>query len=1139
MQKRQMKSMNFEFLRATRPQLADLAAFAEEYAHPDPSSAIVKLRTFAEQATLSLYQSMGVPIPYDDSFFNLLTDDSFKRAVPKPVLDTLHLIRTTGNKGAHGKTVQTSDILPILQDAYKFAQWIYLSHDGGERAELKSFQAPPVGGYAELEEKVREREREKVLRRLAEKEAETQKLLEELEAARAKAAAAEKTEEELAALKEKGRTNLDFLEFDEASTRKRLIDGLLRKAGWDVGDNGANTDEVGQEIEVSDQPTSSGKGYIDYVLWDDEQKRALAVVEAKKTAHDANKGRTQAKCYADGIEKRFGERPIVFYTNGFEIWIENEVDGEPPRQLYDFYAKESLQKVFNRRKIHKAPDSVPHNPEIVNRMYQVEALKRVTEDFRDKQRKALIVMATGTGKTRVAVALCDILNQANLCKRVLFLCDRVELRKQAYGAFKKFTPSLSSAFVNARTAEDRNKRIYLATYPAMMKCYQNFDPGFFDIIIADESHRSIYNRYRMLFIYFDALMVGLTATPVDMMNRNTFKLFERPDKDPTANYDLKKAVEENYLVPFRVFKHTTQFLRDGIKYADLTEKQREALEDQDDDPEAFHVSSGQIDKAVFNKDTNRAIIRNLMENGIRETTGTHPGKTIVFARNHNHAILLEKLFSEMYPQYGGDFCRVIDNYDPRADKLIDDFKADDKRLTIAISVDMLDTGIDVPDVVNLVFAKPIFSKIKFWQMIGRGTRLCPDLFGPGEDKTEFFIYDHWGNFERFDVKGYQDREETRSKSLLETLFETRVELAATALEKMERPIFEASIDLILKDIRDLPETSVPIREKYRQMKTAEHRETLLQFGENTKELLLADIAPLMQWRDASGESEAFRFDLLVTRIQVELLKGSASFDGLRDEVINQVNGLRKNLNQVQAKANMIKQINAPDLQFWQAPVYTELEDMRTQLRGIMKFRQKDSRTKPDPKVYDIPEEEALMVAEEYEPQSLEGMDMIHYRNRVEAVLRRLEVENPTLRKIKRGQPVTEKDLDDLIKLVLVQDSMVDLNLLKEFFPDTAGHLDFAIRRIIGMDAEAVEVMFSDFVEKYSASLSSQQIQFLSMLKNHIRKFGAIQLDELYKAPFTTIHAESVDGIFNDNQQINFLFNVIDRFKPQQGYQPRA
>jgi type I restriction enzyme R subunit len=1137
MPQRQMKSINFEFLRATRPQLADLAAFAEEYVHPDPASAVVKLRTFAEQATLSLYQTMGIPVPDDNSFFNLLTADPFKKAVPRPVLDILHLIRTTGNRGAHGKPVQTSDLIPILQDSHKFAQWIYLSHDGGDGSKLTAFQIPPSGGFSALAEKEKEREREKILRRLAEKEAETQRLLEELEVARSKVAAAEKSEEELAALKEKGRSTLDYLKFDEASTRKRLIDGMLRKSGWDVGDDCRCTEEVGQEVEIHHQPTASGKGYADYVLYDDNGK-PLAVVEAKKTAHDAGKGRTQAKCYADGLEKQSGQRPIVFYTNGFELWIENDKDGEPPRRLYDYYAKASLKAIFARRSLAIPPDSIAHNPDIVNRLYQLEALKRVTEDLRAKRRKALIVMATGTGKTRVAVALCDILSRANIAQRVLFLCDRLELRKQAHGAFKEFLPGQPRTFVTARTAEDRNQRIYLGTYPAMMRCYQSFDPGFFDLVIADESHRSIYNRYRMLLIYFDALMVGLTATPVEMVARNTFKLFERPDKDPTANYDLKTAIEEGHLVPFRVYTHTTQFLRDGIKYAELTEAQRKVVEEQEKEPEIFRVSAGQLDKVVFNKDTNRVILRNLMEKGIRDSTGTRPGKSIIFARNHNHAVLMEKLFSEMYPQYGGDFCRVIDNYDPRADKLIDDFKDQEKKLTIAISVDMLDTGIDVPEVVNLVFAKPVFSKVKFWQMIGRGTRLCPDLFGMGKHKSEFFIFDHWGTSGISTSMATRtgmstDRSPCLSSSSRRALNWSRwLSRRWIARFRKRQSICSSRIFGICRRTRSDPR-------EYRQVKSAENREALLQFTEATTKLLLVDVAPLMQWRDATGESDAYRFDLLVTRIQLELLKKSASFDGLRDEVINQVNALRKNLNQVQARAATIKRVNAPDHPFWNEPTHSGLEEMRVQLRGIMQYRQKDVRLPAEPRIYDIPENLDLVAEEEYQPRALEGMDMIQYRNRVEAVLRRLEAENPTLLKIKRGQSVSEKDLDDLVKLVLVQDSMVDLRLLREFFPDTAGHLDFAIRRIIGMEAQAVDKVFADFVKRYSAGLSAPQIQFLNLIKNHIRKYGTIQLEELYDAPFTTLHADSVDGVFKDDQQVDFLLNVLDRFKPTQGPQSHA
>jgi type I restriction enzyme R subunit len=424
-------------------------------------------------------------------------------------------------------------------------------------------------------------------------------------------------------------------------------------------------------------------------------------------------------------------------------------------------------------------------------------------------------------------------------------------------------------------------------------------------------------------------------------------------------------------------------------------------------------------------------------------------------------------------------------------------------------------------------------------MIGRGTRLCRNLFGPGQHKKDFFIFDHWGNFERFDVEDYRDREETRSKSVLELLFEARIDLAAAAIEKMERPVFEAAIDLILKDIRDLPQTSVPIRERFRDVKKAENRELLLQFADNTQRDLREVIAPLMQWRDASGEADAYRFDLLATRLQVELLRGTASLDGLRDDVINQVNALRKNLNQVQAKAEIIKRVNAPGLPFWQEPTHKALEDMRVQLRGIMRYRQKEAQDPSEPRVYDIPEEEALFVAEEYIPRVLEGMEMTQYRNRVESVLKRLEKENPTLIRIRKGQPVSEKDLSDLVKIVLVQDSMVDLSLLHEFYPDTAGHLDLAIRRIIGMDSEAVDAEFSAFISRHSASLNARQIQFINLVKNHICRNGGIRIEDLYHDPFTTLHVNGLEGVFTKEQHINSLINIVVRFQPPQGPQPRV
>ena len=590
-------------------------------------------------------------------------------------------------------------------------------------------------------------------------------LLRDLEAVRQKATGAEKKAEELEALAARAKETVNELEFDEATTRARLIDSLLSSVGWDVGAGEGSTEEVGKEIEVPHQPTRSGIGYADYVLWDDNGN-PLAVIEAKRTSVDPEQGRHQAKLYADGLEKVRGHRPTIFYTNGFDIWIWDDAQGFPPRKLFSFYSKDSLQHLANyQRAERKSLDTIKINDAIIDRLYQIEAVKRVSERFANKHRKALVVQATGTGKTRVAIALTDLLIRASWVKRVLFLCDRRELRKQAKNAYNDYLLE-PIRIVNSRAKSNVSERIFLATYPAMQRVFQSFDSGFFDLIIADESHRSIYNVYGDIFRYFDCHQVGLTATPVDFVTRSTFRLFDCEGQLPTVNYDLEQAVDDGYVTPFEVFEHSTQFLREGIRLDTLSKEQIEQLEEQGEDPAQYDFSSEQVDRAIYNKDTNRAILRNLMENGLRDASGQIPGKTILFARNHQHALLLRQLFDEMYPQYGGTFCQVIDNYDPRAEQLIDDFKGDgtNNDLTIAISVDMLDTGIDIPEILNLVFAKPVKSPVKFWQMIGRGTRLCPNLFGPGQDKTIFRIFDHWGNFERFEM-GYRPAEPLQSKSV--------------------------------------------------------------------------------------------------------------------------------------------------------------------------------------------------------------------------------------------------------------------------------------------------------------------------------------------------------------------------------------
>ena len=1128
-----VESLNFEFLRKHRRELADLGGFAETYVFSDPSSSLVKLRQLAEAVVQGIYSDLKLQRPYSANLNDLLNEDAFRRAVPHVVLNKIHSIRILGNKAAHGDYCSDRDALSALQQAFDLVRWLYVTFYKGKPADCDNFKQP--ASISKIEQT--EAQKKQLEAKLAAQEAEMQALLATLEAERSKVNAQAQDIDELQAVLEAGNKAAESLNFDEASTRKQLIDAMLIEVGWSVDPNGKSNESVAQELEVDKQPTTTGKGYVDYVLWGDDGK-PLAVVEAKKTAVSPQRGQTQAKLYADSLEAKYGQRPVIFYSNGFETYIWNDALSEPPRRIYGFYSKDSLQYLLFKRIERQPLETIAPDPKIAGRMYQIEAIKRVCERFSGNHRRSLIVQATGTGKTRVAISLCDTLVRAKWAKRILFLCDRKELRKQALNTFKEFLPGEPRTVVNSETHKDRNKRIYLATYPAMMKCMQSFDVGFFDLIIADESHRSIYNRYRDLFYYFDSLQVGLTATPVQFISRNTYKMFGCEDQDPTSYFSFEQAINHKppYLVPFEVVTHTTGFLRKGIKYSEMSEQQRLELEDQLEDATTVEFEETDVDRQIFNKDTNRAIIRNLMENGIRDASGNRSGKSIVFARSHNHAMLLQEMFDEMYPQYGGRFCQVIDNYDPRAEQLIDDFKGigSNPDLTIAISVDMLDTGIDIPAVVNLVFAKPVKSYVKFWQMIGRGTRLCENLFGLGKHKQAFRIFDHWNNFEFFD-EHYKPVEPSKHKSLLQRVFEAKITLTEMALDKGNLGAFDLGIKQMSEDIAALPETSVSIKEKWREIKSIQQGETLKSFAAATRNALKNDVAPLMQWRDSRGNDESYSFDLLVTSLQVEMLRGSASFADLKDKVIDAVSDLTININQVREKIDLINRVKSSE--FWAAPTTTSLENMRSELRGIMKYRrtQTGGGSLPAP-IIDVKEDVSQIQSNPYQPK-LEGLQLVAYRKRVEEVLQQLFNTAPVLQKIRRAEAVSEKDIESLCSLVLTQHPDVDLYKLAKFYPEMSGNLVVLVRSIIGLDSEAVGARFEQFVQKHP-SLTAKQTQFLQQLKNHIAQNGGIELDDLYEPPFTLIDSDGFDGVFPNESLANDLISIITTFTPQQ-YQKQA
>ena len=1127
--------MNFEHIRPHWPALADLGAYAEAYACSDPQSSVVKLRCFVEKMVGVIYAELRLPIEPNANFMDRLTNGSFTTVVHKLILDKFHAIRMQGNKAAHEGDVSVETALWLVEEAYYLSCWLFITQANGTREACPKFQQPTVPETTS--DKAEFKRKNKVLQqKLTDQSAQLESALKELQDAKEAEQAAQRQAAQLKLQVDQVKTQAfgkaslvatNTLDLNEAQTRKKLIDSELRLAGWDVSQDNSDTEQVAIELEVDGQPTQSGKGYCDYVLWDDNGK-PLAVVEAKRANEGAEKGRQQAKLYADSLEKKYQQRPVIFYTNGYDIWIWNDSQHEAPRKLYGYYSKDSLQYLMKQRAQRQDLLKAPIDMNIAGRSYQIEAITRVSERFSDNHRKALVVQATGTGKTRVSIALTKRMLDAGWAKRVLFLCDRKELRKQAGNAFNEFIKEPLYVVGRSKKQDQNNARIYISTYPGMINIYEQFDVGYFDLIIADESHRSVYNVFGDLFKYFDARQVGLTATPVEMISRSTSRLFGCDYKMPTANYPLEQAVADGNLAPFRVVTHTTQFMRDGIQGHSLTDVQIAELEDQGVDPNELDFEASSIDKAIFNKDTNRAILRNLMERGLRDADGQLPGKTIIFARNIKHAELLAELFGELYPQYGGNFCRVIHSKFVRAEELIDDFKKTDgssDQITIAVSVDMLDTGIDVPEVVNLVFAKPIKSKVKFWQMIGRGTRLSENLYGPGKDKSEFLIFDHWGNFEYFDMDP-EDTEANQVKSLAQKLFETRLDLAETAIKRAEMGLFEQVITLIQEDINALDDRCIAVRDKWQLKAELSDEKCLNQFAPATRQLLRNEMAPLMQWRNIKGQSEALQWDLQITELQLIQLANPSQLDVAKESVLAKVQQLSMHINQVRAKAEDIKTIQQTS--FWQDVEQPELEAKRQALRSIIHWRDKTpTPTTPPQLVLDITENPIGYQTEE-KATNIVSVDYQIYRQQVEATLTPLFASNPVLNKIRTGATVTSAELDQLNALVHVHNPNLDLDVLKEFFPESTAGLDQLLRTIVGMDASAVEVAFTQFVQAYHTSLNSQQQRFITMLKNHLCRFGTINVTDLYEQPFIGVHGDGLDGVFSE-PQADALVALIKNF----------
>ena len=924
----------------------------------------------------------------------------------------------------------------------------------------------------------------------------------------------------------------DTHDYTEAQTRHYLIDLELKRAGWSLDQ------KRDKEFEVTGMPNNAGKGYVDDVLWGDDGK-PLGIVESKKTTVDARVGQQQAKLYADCLETTYDQRPVIFYTNGYETWIWDDT-AYPPRRVSGFYKKEELARLILRRSTRKPFPAVPINGLIVERYYAKRAITSICEHFSEKQRKALLVMATGTGKTRLAIALVDVLQRANWAKRILFLADRVSLVNQAGNAFKAHLPDSSP--VNLVTEKNTEGRVYVCTYPTMMGLIDvtdggtaRFGTGHFDLIIIDEAHRSVYQRYREIFRYFDSLLVGLTATPREQVDRNTYELFDLEEGVPTDAYELELAVSDGFLVPPQVRQVDLKSPRDGIHYDDLSDAEKAEWESLDwgdnsgDRGAPDTVQASAINSWLFNTDTVDKMLQHVMEEGLKVEGGDRLGKTIIFARNHDHAVFIEERFNFHYPHFAGHFARVIDNYAKYPQSLIDDFSQKDKAPHIAISVDMLDTGIDVPEVVNLVFFKPVYSKIKFWQMIGRGTRLCKNLFGPGLDKEHFRIFDFCFNFDYF-RENPNGIEGSGGEALGTRLFKSRVQLLA-AVQKS--PELEPSgalratlISTLHGEVSGMNPDNFMVRANLKQVERFKNQAAWEALTDSDIHEIENHVAGLPSQIE-TDEIEARLFDLSALRMQIALVeKDPGSFESTRKKVIEIAAALEEKDAVPAVKAQLEYLRSVQSTEFWECIDLAALEDLRIRLRGLVQFIDKSKRkivyTHFQDEITGVRPDDGLIIPK---------MTGKQYAKKVKDYLRSHQDEI-AIQRLRNNQPLTPTDLQSLEQTLLSIGEDEGQRLLTSMLQmqemPTLAHL---VRRIVGMDRSAAKAAFATFLD--DRSLTVPQMRFVELVIDQLTARGFMEPAALYEQPFSSLHAGGPEELFAGKPNIiDGLFHKLEETLPR-------
>lgn len=1109
---------NFSFLRDEWGFLHEAAEHAERAVYSDPRTACFYARRCLELAVSWLYaHDNAFKLPYQDNLSALIFEPSFREQVGDALFTKAKVIKDLGNLAVHSqKKVLDTDAISANRELFHFCFWVARRYGRTARPEpalaFSPTQIPRLTTTAltpaQLQKIAQElTSRNEALVTLRNEKAELDAELQQLRA-------------ELAAAKQANAAEPDTHDYSEAETRKVYIDLLLREAGW-VLDPAKNF-----EVEVAGMPNAQGVGYVDYVLWGDDGK-PLMLVEAKRTTKSAAVGQQQAKLYADCLETLYGQRPVICYSNGYEHWMWDD-EFYPPRPVQGFYKKAELELLIQRRASRKSLQHAEINSRIIERYYQTRAVRRVGETFEQKQRKALLVMATGSGKTRTVIALADMLMRSNWVKRVLFLADRVALVNQAVNAFKAHLPDASP--INLVTDKHTEGRVFVSTYPTMMGLIdeaqdgqRRFGAGHFDLIIVDEAHRSVYQKYRAIFDYFDSLLVGLTATPKDEIDKNTYGLFDLESGVPTDAYTLEQAIADKHLVKPVAVSVPTKFQREGIKYNELTDDEKDqwdALDWNDEGTVPDEVDPVELNQWLFNTDTVDKVLELVMTKGHKVAGGDRLGKTIIFAKNNAHAEFIAQRFDANYPHYKGHFARVVTYKTEYAQSLIDDFSTSEKMPHIAISVDMLDTGIDVPEVVNLVFFKMVRAKTKFWQMVGRGTRLCKDLYGPGQDKQDFYIFDFCGNLEYFSEN--PDFTEGASTEPLSTrLFKSRLQMLVAlddVLTKAQEHTSEVpptygttqNIVQLRQDITSLLRDSVtamnvdnfvvrPQRQHVERFVKPEAWDTL---GADDVEVLNTKLANLPTTAPSEDE-EAKRFDMLVLRTQLAILQAKPDFASLRERI--QAIGIllegQMNIPAIKAEATWIQYILSDE--WWEDVTLPMLEAARKHLRALIKLIPKVKKKVVYTDFADEIGEAAVITL----PQVTAGLNMAKFKEKARAFLKAHE-SHLSLQRLRRNQPLTPVDLAELEKMLVTAGGTPAL--IDEATQQSKG-LGLFVRSLVGLDQEAAMQAFSAFIS--GTTVTASQIEFINMVVQELTHTGVMEPERLFQAPFTDVSAQGPLGIF--------------------------